>query len=261
MAFEAFLTQKQDHARPTRWRRATVVLSLGLHGALLVAAAVYSFWRVDEVTPPAVTVTFLSGARVAPPPPPPAPPPVQQEPPKPKATVARPQQPKIAALVQPRTPTNDKPPPPSEEPAAESDEHGAQEGAPGGELGGTGVAAVATVAPPPPPPPPKPVEQQPVNLPPGVGTGQRITDINDPRFRPSLPPTFSRAGAMFWGLFRICVGADGNVKDVKVVKSADPSVDADWSRVIRTWQYRPFTIENRPVPFCHVIRLEVRGGG
>jgi hypothetical protein len=259
MAFEAFLTQEKASARPARWRRLTVVFSLGLHGALLVAAAIYSFWRVDEVTPPAVTVTFLSGAGVPPPPPPPPPaPPKPAEPPKPKATVARPQQPKIAALVQPRTPTNDKPPP-SEEPAAESDEHGAQEGAPGGEPGGTGVAPVATVAPPPPPPPPKVVEQQPVNLPPNVGSGQRISDINDPRFRPSLPGTFSRAGVTLWGLFRICVGTEGRVKDVNVLKSADPAVDADWSRVIRTWEYRPFSIENRPVPFCHTIRLEVHG--
>jgi hypothetical protein len=253
MAFEAFLTQKVDRARPTLWRRVTVVLSLGLHGVLLVAAAVYSFWRVDEVTPPAVFVTFAGGWVAAPPPP--ARPPVRHEPQKPKIKAAKPEQPIVAALVQPSSQPNDKPPPPTSD-FLDSGEPGTQQGAPAGMLGDMGVAAVATI---PPPVPPRRPELKPVTLPPSIGSGQRITDINDPRYRPSLPGALNRAGVMLWGLFRICVGADGDVTTVKVLKTAEPTVDGEWARVIQTWQYRPYSIDGRPTPFCHTMRLEVRG--
>jgi hypothetical protein len=255
MAFEAFLTQKRDRRRSTLWRQVTVVLSLGLHGVLLVAAGVYSFWRVDEVPPPAVTVTFLGGAR-APAPPPPERAPVRREPPKPKVTAEKAEQPRIPALEQPHGPTNDKPPPPSSEVPNDVAVPGTQEGAPAGLLGDSGVAAVATVAAHRRPPAP---EVRPVTLPPSIGSAQRLTDINDPRFRPSLPAPLNRAGVMLWGLFRVCVGPDGNVTTVAVLKTAEPTVDRDWAHVIQTWQYRPYTIDGRPTPFCHTMRLEVRG--
>src|SRR4051812_47746434 len=98
MAFEAFLTQRQAHARPAKWRRLTIVMSICLHGALLPAAVFFSFGGADGVTPPTIRVPFAGGA--APPPPPPAA--LTQEPPKPKKVkVARPEQPRIAALVEP----------------------------------------------------------------------------------------------------------------------------------------------------------------
>jgi hypothetical protein len=253
MAFEAFLTQRVARARPTLWRRVTVVLSLGLHGALLLAAAVYSFWRVDEVMPPAVAVTF-AGGWVAAPPPPSRPPPVHHELPRVRSKVAKPD-PAVPALVQPSEPPNDRPPPPSSD-LADDGEPGTQQGAPAGMLGDTGIAALATMVP---PPPPRAPEIKPVTLPPSIGSGQRITDINDPRFRPSLPGPLNRAGVMLWGLFRICVGADGDVTNVKVLKTAEPTVDGEWARVIQTWQYRPYSIDGRPTPFCHTMRLEVRG--
>jgi hypothetical protein len=257
MAFEAFLTQKRDRRRPTFWRRMTVVLSLGLHGVLLVGAGVYSFWRVDEVPPPSVFVTFMGGAHEAAPPPPERP--ARREPPRPKVRAEKTEQPKVPALMQPHDPTNDRPPPPSSELARESEVFGTQEGAPAGMLGDMGVAAVATVAPPPRRRPEPLPEIKPVTLPPSAASGQRITDINDPRFRPSLPAPLNRAGVMLWGLFRICVGADGSVRNVAVLKPAEPRVDGDWTRVIQTWQYRPYQIDGHPTPFCHTMRLEVRG--
>jgi protein TonB len=256
MAFEAFLRQKKDRRRSNLWRRLTVILSLGLHGVLLVAAGIYSVWRVDEVPPPAVSVTFLASARVAAPPPAPRPP-VRREPPKPKVTAEKPEQPLVPALEQPHSPTNDKPPPPSSAVRDDSAVPGRQEGAPAGLLGDMGVAAVATVAPRPRPMPAP--EPRPVTLPPSIASAQRLTDINDPRFRPSLPAPLNRAGVMLWGLFRVCVGADGNVTSVAVLKTAEPQVDGDWARVIQTWQYRPYAIDGHPMPFCHTMRLEVRG--
>src|SRR5690242_16171680 len=44
-----------------------------LHGGLISGGVAYSYWHVDELTPPTLRVTFISAA--APPPPPPPPPP------------------------------------------------------------------------------------------------------------------------------------------------------------------------------------------
>ena len=68
MAFEAFL--EGDDPRPRRRRRLTYAVSLAVHAALLAGGVAYSFWHVEEITPPTVRVTFMAAA-----PPPPAPPP------------------------------------------------------------------------------------------------------------------------------------------------------------------------------------------
>jgi hypothetical protein len=91
-----------------------------------------------------------------------------------------------------------------------------------------------------------------------MGVSQRISDLSDPRFRPSLPPALNRPGIIVSGLFRICVSVAGQVDDVKILRSADPLVDGDWTAVIRRWQYRPFTLKGRATPFCYPLTLEVQ---
>ncbi len=184
MAFESFLTQ--DKAKPKKWRRVTYTLSLALHGALLLAGTIWSFWHVEEISPPSVTVTFLAAA---PPPPPPPPPP------KKKKTEVKPKvpteivQPKPNQIYQPK----EKPPEPEEE--DDGVEGGVEGGVVGGVVGGTVGADLGNTGP--------------VMVAPNVGTGQRISDINDPQFKPSLPPALNRAGMVVWGLFKICVTAAG----------------------------------------------------
>jgi hypothetical protein len=96
-------------------------------------------------------------------------------------------------------------------------------------------------------------------LPPRVGAGQLISDVlHDPRYTPTLPAQLNRAGMVVWGLYKICVSVAGTVTDVKVVKPADALVDAPWIQKIKTWQYRPYSINGRPVPYCYPMRLEVR---
>ena len=67
MAFEAFRAQSEAPARAGR-RRLWYALSIGVHGALIAVGIAYSFWHIDELSPPLLKVTFLSAA----PPPPPA---------------------------------------------------------------------------------------------------------------------------------------------------------------------------------------------
>ncbi len=231
MAFENFLTQ--DKSAPTKWRRITYSLSLGLHAALLVAGAIYSFWHVEELSPPSVSVTFLAGA---PPPPPPPPPPKRKKTPtvikKPVEVV----QPRPSQIVQPK----EKPPEPEEE---EDDgeeggvEGGVAGGVVGGIIGGTGSG--------------------PVNVAPNIGANQNITDMNDPRYRPSLPAALNRGGMVVWGLFKLCVSVQGGVTSVQALKPADPLVDQDWIAKIKLWKYKPYTVNGRPVPFCTNVRVQV----
>jgi outer membrane biosynthesis protein TonB len=58
-------------------------------------------------------------------------------------------------------------------------------------------------------------------------------------------------------MFKVCVTASGTVQDVKVIKSADTLADNDWMAKIRTWRYKPYTINGRSVPFCYPLRLTV----
>src|SRR4051812_23617234 len=60
--------------KPSWKRRAVLTVSLALHGIAAVVLVVYSFIHVEEITPPALSLTFFS----APPPPPPPPPPAKK---------------------------------------------------------------------------------------------------------------------------------------------------------------------------------------
>jgi periplasmic protein TonB len=228
MAFDAFLYQ--DKAKPRKLLRIALFVAVVFHAGLLSAAGVHSFWKVDELSPPTVAVTFLSGT--PPPPPPPPPPKKKKTNPTPKPTHIV--QPKANAIVQPKE---------KEEP--EEEDEGEEGGVEGGVAGGV-VGAV-------------PVETQTAKfLPPSVGKGQALVDWNDPRYRPRLPPQLNRAGMIVWGLFKLCVTAQGTVSSVQILKSADQLVDKDWSALLKTVPHKPYSIGGRPVPYCYPMRLEVR---
>jgi periplasmic protein TonB len=248
--FEAFVKQSGPDKRARRWKRLIFVTSFAVHGVLLVAATAHSFWHVEELTSTSVTVTFLA-AVVAPPPPPPPPAAAKQEPkPVPKKPRERP-----APIVQPPPEPTQPTPAALPAPPAESEEAKGDESEPAGEPGGVPGGVAGGIAPPGPPRPAAP--PPPVNIAPNVGAAHRLTDLNDPRFRPSLPPSINRPGMSVWGVFRICVSANGQVEAVNMVKSADPLVDNDWMAKIRTWRYRPYSVDGRPVPFCHPARIVV----
>ena len=63
MAFEAVLAP--DAASPSRWRRVTVIVSLAVHVAALAVGVAYSFWQVDELPLPPVSVTLRGAAAPA----------------------------------------------------------------------------------------------------------------------------------------------------------------------------------------------------
>jgi protein TonB len=182
-----------------------------------------------------VSVTFLAGA---PPPPPPPPPPKKK---KADTVIKKPVeivQPRPSQIVQPK----EKPPEPEEE-----EDDGEEGGVEGGVAGGVAGGVVGSEG----------NGNAPVMLAPNVGVGQRISDVNDPKYKPGLPPQLNRAGMSLWGLFKVCVSAQGKVTSVAVMKGADPLVDKDWMAKIKIWEYRPYSVNGRAVPFCSPIRLQV----
>jgi protein TonB len=227
MAFESFLTQQKR--KPTRARRITYTVSMALHGGLLVAGVIWSFWHVDELSPPNVTITFMSAT----PPPPPPPPPKKKTAPKPKPVVIT--QPKINQIVQPKEVIKDEP----------KDDDGVEGGVEGGVAGGV-VGAMPTEQP-----------TAPRFLPPQVGSKQLLIDPQSDQYRVKLPPALSRAGMTLWAMVKMCISKDGTVHEAKIIKGADPTVDPSIVSTLKTWRYKPMTVDGRPVPFCYNVRYEI----
>jgi len=251
MAFEQFLTPPKP---PSRWRRYTYVVSISLHVALLVAGGFRSIWRVEEISPKGVSVTFLSGLTLPPAPPPP--------PPAAKQTVATPEKPKPKRPVQPPKPNEvvQPPEPPApEEPVEAGGDEGEPEAVAGGSVNGMAGGVIGGVETAQAPEPPKPAaEPPPLNISPRLGAGQRLSDLNDPQFRPTLPPALNRPGMVVRGFFKICVSREGQVSDVKMLNSQDPEVANGWIPVVRRWQYKPLTVDGKPTRFCHPLMVEVQ---
>ena len=136
--FAGFLDQAAGR-RQTGWlRRATVAVSLTAHALLLSVGAAYSFWTVDELSPPRVVVSLLT--LPAPPPPPPAARAARATPkprPRPQPTL---QQPVTTAPVQPQ--------PDEADTKADEAQAGEREGVEGGVTGGVAGAVLTSAAPP-----------------------------------------------------------------------------------------------------------------
>ena len=242
MAFEAYLTQ--DQARPSGKRRLLITASLAAHGALLAAGVVYSFWHVDEVSPPTVTVTFLANA----PPPPPPPAAAKKKRTESKTRVVRElTQPKPTDIVQPK----DKQEKQDDDDGVEGGvEGGVAGGVVGGVVGGTGTAAPPPPAPVAPPAPPKFVS-------PAIGGQQLAINPRVPPYRLVLPPAFAQTtGIRLWAMLQICVNPAGGVTNVSIIKGMDPKVDPLLASKVRSWRYKPMTVDGQPVPFCYRLRYE-----
>ena len=87
----------------------------------------------------------------------------------------------------------------------------------------------------------------------------RLTDIDQPPHRPTLPPDLNRAGFIIWGLYKVCVGTEGRVTQITTIKPAhDAALDERWYKAMSTWRYQARLENGQPKPFCFSERLEVR---
>jgi periplasmic protein TonB len=252
MAFEAILSEQPG--KPKGWRRTTLVVSVALHAAALVAGAVHSVWQVDEMPMPSLQVMLTE----APPPPPPPPPPAAKKSSETKPKT-RPVEPKPQDLTVPKeTPKEQPKPEPDEatEGQADGQEGGVQGGVAGGVPGGV-VGGVVGSPRPPPPPPPKPTGPKMISA--KLGRGQLLIDPNDERYRVKLPPPLARSGETYVAMLKVCVSAQGTVTSVQLMKSATPAIDGQFPSVIGRWRYRPLVADGAPTPFCYPLRYEVSG--
>ncbi len=235
MTFDAFLTL--DRPRSNRWRRLTYVLSLALHGALLVVGVAASFWRVEEVSAN-VQIPVYMGAFTPPPPPPP---PAGKTRPTPRPRT------RTAVLVQPR---------PTQVPTPVEPTHEEIEGPPGDPTDtGNDPNSIG--------PPGDPCSVGPCDGPstrflaPHVAQAQLAIDPHADPYRVHLPPALASARISVWALVKICVKASGEVESASILESSEASLDATIVSVMRGWRYRPFTLDGRPVPFCSNVRYQI----
>jgi periplasmic protein TonB len=263
MAFDAYRTQGQSPAK--KRRRITYALSAIFHGGLIALGVVYSFWHVDELTPPTLRVTFMSAA---PPPPPPPPPPAGGGAPKKKITVKpkvtpTPVIPKPTDIVQPReTPAPVKRTVRKHDDEEEDEDEdtpgvrggqkggvaggviggaiggtigGTKGGVIGGTIGGTGAPVASKF------------------LPPNMGALQKESGADPP-----FPPSLRRGDMVYVVQVKICVTRAGAVESVTLAKKADPLLDDSVVSTVKTWHYRPLMANNIAVPFCYFGRFEFK---
>ena len=213
--------------KPSWKRRAVLTVSLALHGIAALVLIIYSFVHVEEITPPALSLTFFS----APPPPPPPPPPAK------KHSEVKHIEKKIVTpttvpqLVQPKQE--------EEKPDEDSGEEGGVEGGvAGGVAGGTVGGVVGGTGTPPP---------KAKNVPPHQFENEKLSGD-----MPHLPDIvkIQRKGtgdAVF--LAKICVDQGGHVNQVSVLQGI-PGGDNAIISTLRTWRFKP-----QAIPICSVSRF------
>jgi len=229
MAFETFLTV--DKLKPRKGRRLTFLISLAVHGLVLAVGVAMSFAGVDELAPKNGTLVHIGSLPVPPPPPAGK---KQKNKTKPKTAIKTPR--RDNPLVLPQEKTNPEKPVDDDD---GDDPDGDESGVKGSRGVGPGTAP------------------EPVNLPPNVSKQTLAINPQDAPHRPRLPRALP-AGMSVWALLRVCADRDGNVVEVKVLHSPDPSVNESFIAAVRTWRYTPFKLNGRPVPFCTNVRLDVQ---
>jgi len=256
VAFDAF--RAQAAAAPARGRRSLwYALSIGFHGALIAAGVAYSFWHIDELSPPVLRVTFMSAA---PPPPPAAAAPAgggatagvkPKKPIKPKAILET-----RAEIVQPKEISKKEDPedkPKTEDAHGEKDgvkdgvangtANGIVDGTPGGKIGGK-VGGTGTTA----------GSGPPKFLPPNIGLAQKVSG-DDPPF----PPSLRKPGAVYHVLAKVCVNTSGGVDKVTIMKSTESQLDSGVIDTLRSnWRFRPYLANAMPIPFCTIKDFEFK---
>jgi protein TonB len=256
MAFEAFL--EEGDPRPRRRRRLTYAVSLAVHAALLAGGVAYSFWHVEEITPPTVRVTFMAAA---PPPPAPPPPPPAGGGADPAKTKTPPRKVKttLTTLVQPalHPPKKEDPKPePNDDDPDQAFAGGTKGGTQGGTIGGTvggtvggtiGGTVGGTVG----GTAPKPAG--PRKLAPQIGALYKESG-DDPDF----PALLRRSGMFYVVIANICVSKTGSVDSVSILQGADSLLDANVVSAVKKWRYRPLLADNNAVPFCYFGRFEFK---
>jgi protein TonB len=208
-------------------------ISLALHVLVIGVAVGASIWFVEDVPEPPIPVTFYAAA----PPPPPPPPPAAPKPAQPKPQVVKPVPVRPSEMTAP-TVIPEKIPEPLAAPELEAPDEGVDGGVEGGVPGGVPGGVLGGV-----------VGGT------GPGTGDEPLrvggDVKAPqlinRVEPSYPEAARKARMEGVVILEAIITANGNVEEVKVLKSVNPLLDAAATRAVQQWKYRPATLNGRAV--------------
>lgn len=210
-------------------------VSILLHGILVLAVVVVALTAVDVLPPPPVMLAFVAPVAAAPPPPPP--------PPAPVSVTPQPVTPAVNPAAAPVTAPTEIKPETGIEPTAQAS------GAPGGVEGGIpgGVVGEGLVAAPEPPPPPPP--RAPIRVGGSVRPPIKIKDVV-----PDYPPLAAAARVQGVVIVEAEIGADGKVKDARILRSI-PLLDRAALDAVRQWEYAPTLLNGMPAPILMVVTV------
>jgi protein TonB len=227
----------QDVVRPhgdstRKWY--ALPLSFTIHTAVLIALVVVPLMAVDALPTPRTMMAFMTPV-VPPAPPAPAPPRkalvshAVTEPPSGAAPVAIPSgiQPETGLIVEPA------------DVGAEIE----------GVVEGFGSPLTAE---PPPPPAPAPAPPKPIRLSGGLTPPSKIRDA-----APQYPVIALSARVQGDVIIEATIGADGKVKDARVLRSV-PLLDEAAIAAVRSWEYTPTMVSGQPVPIIMTVTVRFR---
>src|SRR5262245_21315664 len=212
----------------------TVPLSVAAHVFIFAAIIIIPLMATDVLPTPPSMMAFVAAA---PPPPPPPPPP-------PAPAVA---QPEVVPVSNPTAGPVEAPreikPEFSVPSVGEGVPGGVEGGVPGGVMGG--VVGGLPEAPPPPPPPP----QAPVRVGGQIKPPTKTRDV-----KPIYPPIAQSARVQGVVIIEATIGADGRVKEAKVLRG-QPLLDQAALDAVKQWQFTPTLLNNVPVPVIMTVTV------
>ena len=208
----------------------TVPLSLFVHTVVLLLVVDIPLVATGALPDPRTTTVWVPAVPALPQPPP-------------VARVRPPEQPRVNANAAPIEAPDSITKEPEFDPGFE-DTTGTASTFIDGVAGGTGE-----LEPPPPPPPAVVKPPAPVRVGGSIKQPTKVRDV-----RPVYPPIAQSARVSGMVIIEATIGADGRVKDAKVLRSS-PLLDQAALDAVKQWQFTPTLLNNVPVPVIMTVTV------
>jgi outer membrane biosynthesis protein TonB len=90
-----------------------------------------------------------------------------------------------------------------------------------------------------------------------AGQSLLAMDPNVAPYKVDLPEEYVQHGEEYHATISICVGADGAVSSVEILKPSIPIIDRQIPKVVPLWKYHPYLLDGKPTPFCYGTNYRV----
>ncbi|MGE0639573.1 MAG: energy transducer TonB [Thermoanaerobaculia bacterium] len=235
--FESALIESQKKKAPrNKWL--IINTAIILHVASLAGILAAQYWAIEDVPEPPLQVSFLTAA-APPPPPPPPPPPAAPKPVAPKP-VPVPQAP--VEIAQPVVVPDIIPEAPSE-PVSEGVE--GVEGVEGGVEGGVAGGVVGGT--------PNSVGDEILRVGGEITKPERLSGGS-----PSYTELARKARIQGVVIVEAIIDKEGKVTNVRVLKGLPMGLDQAAVDAVKSWRFRPATLNGRPVSVYYSLTVNFR---